>query len=646
MPDQGSPRRLQDAARARVELEEALSVRSAAGPPHPGGAPPCAGRAMPLRRPRWSRPWPCLSSGRVARWWMRTARPALGPRCRPPGDRPSRREAKTTTTPSSSLGKRAAPPDNAAAHRFWIDRTFPLTIETDPAGATVLMKPYREVDARWSLWSRTPLKASALPSRYRLRLAHREDGYEPVEVASDFSGPMRHPPLHAGREGRRLRRGWCGSPGDRPIPGSAVRRSWATSGSIGTRSRTGSTRSSSTRAHTAARCIGKEPVSSRRAGSSPGRRPMPSSAIRPGGPVPATWELGRTPNGHADSPGGGAEAGFEAAAYATSLGRSSPPSITGPGRGDEVPLRHRAREPLRAAARPRWATRACPSSAPTTWPATSGVVLETHPAKSATSWAALERAELRVRRAVRRGALGPAPPAIGFRCAKYAAPPRAGAVGGDRPGDGDHGLCAEKPVPDEVFRNLTGLLLVRQDGAQAHRRLGGGVEQLRHEKVSFEAAYAERVSAHLFLPRTRVPRTRPCYWPSERLCLRRSDDLRMDHIEFLLRSAAPCCIPSTRARMSRHVRRDRGRSRARRRRDVLIQVAKDLDAPSTTRAGRHRPRETRLLRVSLGAVLAPPLLAIEHRSRPPSCRAGGWSQRGRRPRWIRSSSPPPRNVPS
>ena len=81
-------------------------------------------------------------------------------------------------------------------------------------------------------------------------------------------------------------------------------------------------------------------------------------------------------------------------------------------------------------------------------------------------------------------------------------------------------------------------------------------EHWRHEKVSFDAAYGgERVPAHLFLPRnTSPPYQTVVYFPSgEAFALRRSDDLRMKNMEFLLRSGRAVLHPIYKGTYERHV---------------------------------------------------------------------------------------------
>jgi hypothetical protein len=165
---------------------------------------------------------------------------------------------------------RARLPLDGALERFWIDRTFPLTVETNPPGAEVLMKPYREGGARWEPLGRTPLKAVRVPLTH-LRLRIERDGFEPVEVASDISGPMRARRFTLDEKDKGPK-GMVRVPGEAPSSGACRPSRWETSGSTGTKSRTGSTRSSSTGAGTALRSIGSN-LSSRAAGPSRGKRP-------------------------------------------------------------------------------------------------------------------------------------------------------------------------------------------------------------------------------------------------------------------------------------------------------------------------------------------------------------------------------------
>ena len=217
-------------------------------------------------------------------------------------------------------------------------------------------------------------------------------------------------------------------------------------------------------------------------------------------------------------------------------------------------------------------------------------------------------------------------PSYGFRCAKYAAPPppeqRA-------PIDlatltPDYG--AEKPVSDEVFGSYRDFYSYDKTGLKPTVDAVEESEHWRHEKVFFNAAYGgERVPAHLFLPKNASPPYQTVvYGPSaEAFALRTSDDLRMDHLEFLLRSGRAVMLPVYKGTYERHLPPTGGGGG--KARDVSILAAKDLGRSIDyleTRTDIDRERLA-FYGVSVGAVLAPPFLAIEDRFKAAVLQGGG-----------------------
>jgi dipeptidyl aminopeptidase/acylaminoacyl peptidase len=190
----------------------------------------------------------------------------------------------------------------------------------------------------------------------------------------------------------------------------------------------------------------------------------------------------------------------------------------------------------------------------------------------------------------------------------------------------DRDYAAEKPVPDAVFRIYRGFYSYDKTELKPTVDSVDESEHWRREKVSFDAAYGgERVPAHLFLPKNaRPPYQTVVYWPSgEALALRKSDDLRMKNLEFLLRSGRAVLQPIYKTTYERHVPETGGGPS--KERDVMIQVAKDLGRSIDyleTRADIDRERLA-YYGVSAGAVLAPPFLAIEQRFKAAVLQGGG-----------------------
>jgi len=71
-------------------------------------------------------------------------------------------------------------PDDPALQRLWTVISSPVTIESEPAGARVLAKPYGQPDAEWTVFGQTPLDDPRFPAGYsRLRL--ELDGYDAIQ---------------------------------------------------------------------------------------------------------------------------------------------------------------------------------------------------------------------------------------------------------------------------------------------------------------------------------------------------------------------------------------------------------------------------------------------------------------------------------
>ena len=217
-------------------------------------------------------------------------------------------------------------------------------------------------------------------------------------------------------------------------------------------------------------------------------------------------------------------------------------------------------------------------------------------------------------------------PSHGFRCAKYATPAPAEQLAAIDLVTATRDYSAEKPVTDAVFRIYRGFYSYDKTELKPTVDSVDESEHWRHERVSFDAAYGgERVPAHLFLPRNaRPPYQAVVYFPSgEAFALRKSDDLGMRRMEFLLRSGRAVMQPIYKGTYERHVPESGGGPS--KDRDVLIQMAKDLGRSIDyleTRPDIDRERLA-FYGVSAGVYLAPPLLAIEDRFKAAVFQGGG-----------------------
>jgi predicted esterase len=512
---------------------------------------------------------------------------------------------------------------NAALERFWIDHSFPLSLETSPSGARVSMKPYREVDAPWEPLGQTPLKALRVPLVH-LRLRVEKDGFEPLEVASDISGPMRVRRFTLD-ETDKAPKGMVHVPGgideDRSPPDIALDDFWLDRYEVTNRQYKEFVDQGGYRGPE----HWKEPF------LRDGRVLAWEEAVAlfrdsTGRPGPASWEVGTYRDGQADHPVGGIS-WFEAAAYARFAKK-------------ELPTVHHW---MRAAGESFFADILLLSNFSGSGSAAVGSHQGLSPygaydlAGNVKEWCWNAVGEKRY--ILGGGWNEPSyvfgdpdakspwdrAPSHGFRCAKYAAgaPPEQLA-----PIDlmaWTRNYAAEKPVSDAVYRIYRGFYSYDKTDLKATVDSVEESEHWRHERVSFDAAYGgERVPAHLFLPTNASPPYQiVVYWPSgEAHALRRSDALRMERIEFLLRSGRGVLLPIYKSTYERHGPEAGGPSQER---DVFIQAAKDLQRSIDYLETRADIDVQRLAfyGVSWGASLAPPLLAIESRFKAAVLLSGG-----------------------
>ena len=610
--------RLRDISLAGVELEEAL----AADRSRP--VAPVRGMALRRRRNAVAAVVVVLTLAGLAAWWIRGA----GPRWARDVALPEiARLAEQEDDYHAFLLARQAQlrlPGDATLRRFWIDHTFPLTVETVPPGASVLMKPYREVQARWEPLGRTPLKAVRVPFT-NLRLRIEREGFEPLEVASDFSGPMRVRRFTLDEKAK-APKGMVRVPGgsleSRGLSPVELGDFWLDRFEVTNRQYKEFVDKGGYRSPEHWR----EPFvkDARLLAWEEAIRLFRDSTGRPG---PATWELGTYRDGQADFPVGGVS-WFEAAAYAHFAGK-------------ELPTVHHW---MRAAGASFFADSLLLSNFDSRGPAPVGSHQGLSPF-GAYDLAGNVKEWCRNASGDRRYILGggwnepsyvfddpdaQAPwrraPSDGFRCAKYLVPPPPEQLSAIDLVAATRSYADEKPVSDEVFRIYRAFYSYDRTELKTTIDSVEESEHWRREKVSFDAAYErERVPAYLFLPRNSNPPYQTIvYWPSgEAFALRTSDALRARSFEFLLRSGRAVLFPIYKDTYERHVPETGGGSS--KQRDILIQAAKDLSRSIDyleTRSDIDRERLA-FYGVSSGAILAPPLLAVERRFKAAVLQAGG-----------------------
>jgi dienelactone hydrolase len=458
-----------------------------------------------------------------------------------------------------------------------------------------------------------------------LRLRIERDGFEPVEVASDISGPMRTRRFtldERAKGPKGMVRVPAGSPELRSLPSVELGDFWLDRYEVTNRQYKefvdrGGYR---TQEHW------KQPFveGGRILAWEEAMDLFRDSTGRPG---PATWALGAYHDGEADQPVGGVS-WFEAAAYAHFAGKELPTVYhwkraagtsffadilllsNFDGRGSAPVGSHQGLSPFGAYDLAGNVKEWC-------WNASGGrryilgggwnepsYVFDDPDAQS--PW---NRA-----------------PSHGLRCAKYAAPPPPAQLAAIDLVTVTRNYADEEPVSDEVFRVFRSFYSYDESELRSKVESVEESERWRREKVSFDAAYGlERVPAYLFLPRNASPPYQTVvYWPSgEAFALRTSDALRIRNVEFLLRSGRAVLYPIYKDTYERQVPENGGGPS--KRRDIQIQGAKDLARSIDyleTRTDIDRERLA-FYGVSAGAFLAPPLLAIEQRFKAAVLQSGG-----------------------
>ena len=257
-------------------------------------------------------------------------------------------------------------PDDPHLRQLWLDVSVPAVVTTDPAGADVAFARTERPTAWFSL-GRTPLNGVRIP-RTLIRLRMSKPGFQPIEGSGSPALdrlPARSGGRGAARDGARRRRPRCPS-------GLARSASSTISGSIDSRSPTGSSRRSSIRAATAdattgasrssraARSISWEEaigeISRRHRTARAGDLDVWNVSRRPGGVPGGRRELVR---------GGGVRRvrRQEPAHDLPLVPRGGPRTLRGHPDGQQL---RRQRPRRRSAVTTAWAR-----SAPSTWPATS-----------------------------------------------------------------------------------------------------------------------------------------------------------------------------------------------------------------------------------------------------------------------------------
>ena len=214
-------------------------------------------------------------------------------------------------------------------------------------------------------------------------------------------------------------------------------------------------------------------------------------------------------------------------------------------------------------------------------------------------------------------------PAYGFRCVKYGGPVPDAAT---RPITfATRDVSTERPVSDELFDAFRNQYRYDATPLAATLESTEDAPAWRKETISFDAAYGkERIRAYLFLPRNAVPPYQAIVYfpPGDALFLRSSRELRMNTIDFLIRSGRALMFPIYKGTYERGPAAAAGSAGAR---DLIVQRSKDLGRSIDYLATRPDIDSTRLgyYGISLGATVGSIVTAIEPRFRASILVSGG-----------------------
>jgi predicted Ser/Thr protein kinase len=480
----------------------------------------------------------------------------------------SRLTDKGQLVPAFRLAARAEKWAPAEVARLKREQWWSKTIRTDPPGAEVSFKGYREPEAPWEPIGRTPLTLRLPWGNDRWRIVR--EGFEPLEVAG-------------ARETLDFRLSRTGSlpPGMVLVPAGAPSRGIEPPARIGdfwidrfevTNARfqefvkAGGYRN---------RAYWKHPfIENRR--EIPFEEAISRFRDATGRPGPAGWELETFPEGRGNFPVGGVS-WYEAAAYAEFAGKSLPTiyhwrvvadlgiysdvlafsNFGGTGTrpvGAEPALSSYGAYDMAGNVK-EWCWNASGEKRYILGGGFDDPEYMFADRDAQSPWA-------------RR-------PSYGFRCVRYAAAPSEALLRPVQTLFRDY--SKEKPVGDDVFRVYRNLYAY--DRRPLEPRVEGRDESSLYwvrEKVSFDAGYGkERVTAYLYLPRGRRPPYRTVvYFPAGYASvMRSSENLPMRGIDFVVKSGRALVFPVYDATFERHSDEQRTASFYR---DLIVHWRRDL----------------------------------------------------------------------
>ena len=475
-----------------------------------------------------------------------------------------------------ALAKQAAPllEGDPAFDRIWQEISLLVDIRARPAGAQVAVKPYLEPQAAWEVLGQAPLEKVRLPFAY-LRWRAERPGYEPFEGAFLSSIQPELVLMPAGSVPKGMVRVPGGPFHYRNTKTVSLDDFFLDRFEVTNRQYKEFVDQGGYREEH----FWKQPFL-REGRTLSWREAMTLLLDTTGRPGPAGWELGGFAEGEGDLPVSGVS-WYEAAAFAEFTGKSLPGfhhwyraaelGIVSDilllsnfsGRGPAPVGSHQGIGPFgtydQAGNVREWAANAARDERRFTlggaW--NDPTYLYSGP-EVARPWDRL--------------------PTVGFRCAKYSAPPAADALGPVEYATFTRDYAREKPVGDVVFAAYRSLYAYDHSPLQARvLKADDSSPYWRKETVSFAAGYGdELVTAQLYLPKPGKPPFQVVVYfpPSSALLWRSMDGMSEREFSFLVRSGRAVLFPMYKGTFERRIPASQEGPNVER--DMTIQWSKDL----------------------------------------------------------------------
>ena len=520
-------------------------------------------------------------------------------------------------------------PGDAALEKLWMDATSECSIESDPPGADVSIRPYRAAPDVWETLGQTPLLKVRVPrdyyvwkiskSGFRAAFAISLRGLkQKFRLDPDESVPPEMVRVPGQEKVGLYIPGLDQAPGvklddyliDRHEVTNEEYKKFVDAGGYGNRN------------------FWKQPFV-RDGRTVPWEQGVAVFRDTTGRPGPATWEVGAFPKGLEKHPVAGVS-WYEAAAYAAFADKSLPT------------VYH-----WNLAAQPWFGILILPGSnfrsggtRPVGEPGTLSGFGTTDMAGNVKEWCLNESGG--GRRFILGGGFGEPEymfidqdaqspwdrkPNFGFRCVKFSSPPPPAAAAKFEPAFRDYGK--EKPVSDEVFRAYKGLYAYDKGELSARVEETLTAADWTREKVSFNAAYGdERVIAYLYLPKNASPPFQTVvYFPGSNVIFQdKFDDGQSFIWDFIPKSGRALMFPVYKSTYERRdgLKGDTPEPTALWR-DHTIAWSKDLGRSLDYLETRKDVDATKLgyFGFSWGSAVAPILLAVEDRIRVAILGVGG-----------------------